>query len=144
MVDLFLFIISFAPFIIAISMGFHGLHRCHDLSLILRSALKILSETSFSYSFCSFYWAYCFSNLSGVDDMGVLRSTTTFTLVFRHPRRSLKWRSLKLPMASMLLILRSTALPRLVLPTPTSWTRIFCLSFPVFLRFFKSFFFRGG
>jgi hypothetical protein len=38
------------------------------------SALKILSETSFSYSFCSFYWAYCFSILSWVDDMGVLRS----------------------------------------------------------------------
>jgi hypothetical protein len=55
-------------------MGFYGLHRCHDLSLILRSALKILSETSFSYPFCSFYWVYCFSNLSGVDDMGVLRS----------------------------------------------------------------------
>ena len=103
------------------------------------SALKILSETSFSYSFCSFYWIYCFSNLSWVDDMGVLRKrTTTFQLVFRHSRRTLKWRSLKLPMTSMLLILRSTALPRLVLPTPTSLTRIFCLSFPVFLRFFKS------
>ena len=71
---LFIFLFLLHHLSLLFLWGLHGLHHCHDLPLILRSALKIFSETSFSYSFCSFYWACRFSSLSWADDLVVLRS----------------------------------------------------------------------